>query len=64
MDMLYKKQSENSQPSSITELASIYITPLEDIVRHFEGLFLIENSTDSHTISIANLNDEVKETRG
>jgi hypothetical protein len=63
MDMLHKKQSELGQPSSITELVSIYITPLEDIVHHFEGLFLAnasENSIDSHTISIASLNDKVQ----
>lgn len=64
--MLCKKQSESGQPSNITELVSAYIAPLEDIVYHFEKLFLTnttENSTDNHITSIASLNENVQNKR-
>lgn len=46
MSMLGKKQAENSRPASIQDLVAIYVMPLEDIVHHFEILFLADS--DAH----------------
>ncbi|KAI8087890.1 Vps51/Vps67-domain-containing protein [Gilbertella persicaria] len=41
-----KKQDEHSQLTTIPELISAYIVPLEDIVHHFENLFLTEDESN------------------
>lgn len=59
--MLNRKQRENSHPVSIKDLILFYIVPLEDIVKHFETLFLAEELVSEHEVSsVANLNFKVK----
>jgi hypothetical protein len=61
--MLQKKQDENPNPTTIADLVAFYVTPLEDIVKHFESLFLasvIEENLENDTSSVANLGIKVK----
>lgn len=59
--MLNRKQRENSNPVSIKDLILFYIVPLEDIVKHFETLFLAEELVSEQDVSsVANLNFKVK----
>jgi hypothetical protein len=57
--MLKKKQDENPNPSTIVDLILFYITPLEDIVKHFENLFLVEQLEEEE--SVASLDAKEKE---
>lgn len=64
--MLEKKQ-ESSNPTTVDDLVFIYIKPLEDIVKHFQSLFLAsvgEENAESDVTSVANLDmtekDEAK----
>jgi hypothetical protein len=61
--MLEKKQAGNQNPDSIEKLISVYITPLEDIVKHFGSLFLAkllrEENLDNELSSVSNLNTKV-----
>ncbi|KAI9242974.1 Vps51/Vps67-domain-containing protein [Helicostylum pulchrum] len=62
ISMLNRKQRENSNPVSIKDLILFYIVPLEDIVKHFETLFLAEEQVSEHDVSsVANLNFKEKE---
>lgn len=57
ISMLEKKQG-SANPATIDELVLLYITPLEDIVKHFESLFLAsaaEESVENDGASVANL---------
>jgi hypothetical protein len=56
---LKKKQTENPEPNDIKGLAAIYITPLENIVHHFETLFLAEVDEDIDENSATNLDTTV-----
>ncbi|GAN04975.1 conserved hypothetical protein [Mucor ambiguus] len=47
MRMLEKKQAANPSPASVQDLVAVRVMPLEDIVHHFESLFLADS--DSHT---------------
>lgn len=60
VSMLNRKQRENSNPVSINDLIEFYIVPLEDIVKHFETLFLATEKNDTLT-SLANLTPDQKE---
>lgn len=60
--MLEKKQG-SANPATIDELVFLYITPLEDIVKHFESLFLAsaaEESVENDGASVANLDTTEK----
>jgi hypothetical protein len=61
--MLKKRQDENPNPDAIEKLISVYITPLEDIVKHFGNLFLASSlekeNMDNEVASISNLNTKV-----
>ncbi|CEP07030.1 hypothetical protein [Parasitella parasitica] len=67
MGMLQKKQAENTSRASIQDLVATFVMPLEDIVHHFENLFLTD--TDSGNAdednadgrSIANLSNHDKD---
>jgi hypothetical protein len=61
--MLEKKQ-DCPNPTTIEDLALLYITPLEDIVKHFESLFLanaLEENTENDGSSVANLDISEKD---
>lgn len=64
MTMLEKKQAANPNPASIQDLVAVYVMPLEDIVHHFESLFLTDsaNHNDQDDIeghSMAKLSTQV-----
>ncbi|KAI8636052.1 exocyst complex component Sec5-domain-containing protein [Parasitella parasitica] len=67
MDVLQKKQAENKSPVSIQDLVVTFVMPLEDIVRHFESLFLRDanssNGDDENAdgITIENLSNHDKD---
>ncbi|KAI9481451.1 MAG: exocyst complex component Sec5-domain-containing protein [Benjaminiella poitrasii] len=60
LNVLQKTETESLQPTSIQELISIYIMPLESIVKSFEEIFLgekLEEITDHNDNSKRNLLD-------
>ena len=64
MNMLEKKQAGNANPASIQDLVATFVIPLEDIIHHFEILFLTDtdsnnNDDDTDGHSVANLNNQV-----
>lgn len=63
--MLKKKQDENLNPTTIADLIWTFITPLEDIVKHFESLFLnneqLNEEEQEYGKSITNLDIKDKE---
>lgn len=64
INMLKKKQARNANPASIQDLVAAFVMPLEDIVHHFDILFLTDtdsnnNYDDADGHSVANLNNQV-----
>ncbi|KAL7335360.1 hypothetical protein PS15p_200846 [Mucor circinelloides] len=65
MSMLEKKQAANPNPASIQDLVAVYVMPLEDIVSHFESLFLTDsdenndqNDTDGRSMAKLSVQDK------
>ncbi|KAL9546973.1 hypothetical protein MBANPS3_006396 [Mucor bainieri] len=66
MNMLGKKQAANPSPASVQDLVAVYVMPLEDIVHHFESLFLTDSESqidqdDTDGQSMAKLSTQEKE---
>lgn len=58
---LKKKQTGNPEPTDVKELVKNYIVPLENIVHHFEALFLVESKDENEndTTIVTNLDTKV-----
>lgn len=58
--MLQKIQDDNPNPNSVETLIQVYVTPLEEVVKHFKQLFLVDASKEQDSASpIAKLNEKV-----
>lgn len=65
ISMLQKIQDDNPNPNSVETLIQVYVTPLEEVVKHFKQLFLVDASKEQDSASpIAKLNEkEMNEAR-